>query len=59
MADVLIPNQIQSDRVIALDFFSWVVTKLEALKVPLTVLTRQTPEGTAFMLQLQDEETPR
>jgi hypothetical protein len=55
----LIPNQIQSDRMLALDFFAWVVNKLKGLMIPLEVKTRPTPEGTAFMLLLDDQELDR
>jgi hypothetical protein len=55
----LVPNQVQTDRVVALDLVQWVITRLRGLNAPLKVVTRQTPEGTAFMLTLEDLELDR
>ncbi len=53
---LVVPNQDQSDRQLAFDYFELVVAKLRANNMPVKVEHRPTHNGSVFFLTMVDDD---
>ena len=53
---IIVPAQVQADRMIALELFSWCVKRLRQRGWTIEVITANAPNGVVFMLTTTPEE---
>ena len=52
---IIVPAQVQADRMIALELFSWCVKRLRQRGWKIEVITANAPNGVVFMLTVPEE----